>query len=275
MSRVKHAAVLGAAVTMGGLGMYSSNNYMSNQLDEEKNRLAAEYEQEEATVVVPRRPIGKGEIVTEDLLVLRPVPAEFVHADTVRNNNYANAIGQKVAHNLDQGKPILWAQLELGSQGTFSSLIKDGRRALTITVDEVNSLSGFLQPDDKVDLLMTYKEGDLKMTRLLMSQIRVIATGTLTSPLPEGAGVRNYGTLTVDVTPKQAEKLIYAQTSGTLTATLKNAEDAIVTAERTKTTMSNLFGEKPRKKSRPKAPTKPKGIEFIIGGQVKSEGPVQ
>jgi len=122
---------------------------------------------------------------------------------------------------------------------------------------------------------MTYKEGDLKMTRLLMSQIRVIATGTLTSPLPEGAGVRNYGTLTVDVTPKQAEKLIYAQTSGTLTATLKNAEDAIVTAERTKTTMSNLFGEKPRKKSRPKAPTKPKGIEFIIGGQVKSEGPVQ
>ena len=265
MSRMKQAAVLSAAVTMGGAGMYTSNDYLTSQLAEEKDRLQAEYQQEEVSVVVPRRSIEKGEIVTEELLSLRPIPVDFVHQDTVRQANYANALGQKAAHNLDEGRPILWAQLELGSLGTFSSLIGEGRRALTISVDEINSLSGFLEPDDKVDLFMTFSEREQKKTRLLMSEVRVIATGTLTTPLPEGIDVRNYGTLTVDVTPEQAEKLIYAQTSGSLTATLKNADDEIVVVDRVPTTMANLFGDKPKKKLKRKP--KPKGIEFIYGGQ--------
>lgn len=268
MSRLKHAAVLGAAVSMGGAGVYTSNDYISGQLEQEKTRLAAEYQQEESNVVVPRRSIEKGEVVTEELLSLRSIPSEFVHMDTVREINYANAIGQRAAHPLDQGKPILWAQLELGSLGTFSSLIEDGRRALTVSVDEINSLSGFLQPDDKVDLFLTYTEHKLKKTRLLMSQIRVIATGTLTKPLPEGLGVTNYGTLTVDVTPKQAERLIYAQTSGSITATLKNSDDTVVAQKQTPTTIKNLFGEKPKRKIGKAKPVK-QGIEFIIGGKSK------
>ena len=83
--------------------------------------------------------------------------------------------------------------------------------------------------------------------------------------MPEGIGVRNYGTLTVDVTPKQAEKLIYAQTSGSLTATLKNSDDVLVSLERAPTTMANLFGDTPKKKIKRKP--KPKGIEFIYGGR--------
>ena len=269
MSRLKQAGVLSAAVVMGGAGMYTSNDYLSSQLAEEKDRLAAEYQQEETSVVVPRRAIKKGEVVTENLLSLRRLPVEFVHKDTLREANYANAIGQKAAHSLDQGRPILWAQLELGSLGTFSSQISEGRRALTISVDEVNSLSGFLQPDDKVDLFMTFGDRDFKKTRLLMSEIRIIATGTLTTPLPAGVGVRNYRTLTVDVTPEEAEKLIYAQTSGSLTATLKNSEDALVSNNRAPTTMANLFGDKPKK--RVKRKPKPKGIEFIYGGKKESD----
>ena len=269
MSRLKQAGVLSAAVAMGGAGMYTSNDYLSAQLAEERDRLAAEYQQVEASVVVPRRPIEKGEIVTEELLSLRSIPVEFVHSNTVTQANYANAIGQRAAHSLDQGRPILWAQLELGSSGTFSSQISEGRRALTISVDEINSLSGFLQPDDKVDLFMTFGDRDFKKTRLLMSEIRIIATGTLTTPLPKGVGVRNYGTLTVDVTSEQAEKLIYAQTTGSLTATLKNADDALVSNNRAPTTMANLFGDKPKKRIKRKP--KPKGIEFIYGGKTESD----
>jgi len=168
MSKLKQAGVLSAAVALGGAGMYTSNDYLASQLAEEKNRLEAEYQQEELSVVVPSRTIEKGEIVSEELLVLRSIPVEFVHKDTVREANYVNAVGQRAAHNLDQGRPILWAQLELGSLGTFSSLIGEGRRALTISVDEINSLSGFLQPDDKVDLFMTFGDRDSKKTRLLM-----------------------------------------------------------------------------------------------------------
>lgn len=268
MSRLKNAAVLGVAVSMGGAGVYTSNNYMSTQLAQEKSRLESEYQQEELSVVVPRRAIEKGEVVTEELLSLRSIPSEFVHGDTVREVSYVNAIGQRAAHGLDQGKPILWAQLELGSLGTFSSLIADGRRALTISVDEINSLSGFLQPDDSVDLFLTFSDEKKRTTRLLMSQIRIIATGTMTRPLPEGLGVRNYGTLTVDVTSKQAERLIYAQSSGSLTATLKNSDDTLVSLDTSPTTMTNLFGDKPKKKRKPKAKPKveEKGIEFIFGG---------
>ncbi len=269
MSRLKNAAVLGVALSMGGAGVYMSNDYMSAQLAQEKTRLESEYQQEELSVVVPRRMIEKGEVVTEELLSLRSIPSDFVHSDTVRDVNYANAVGQRAAHNLDQGKPILWAQLDLGSLGTFSSTIGEGRRALTISVDEINSLSGFLQPDDSVDLFLTYTEKTDRSTRLLMSQVRIIATGTMTRPLPEGVGVRNFGTLTVDVTPKQAERLIYAQSSGSLTATLKNTEDTIVSLDTKATNMDNLFGDKPKpkRKVRPKPKAKPKGIEFIIGGE--------
>jgi len=266
MSKIKNIAVLGTALALGGAGVYTANDYINNTVAEEKRILAEQNRQEMVRVVVPNISMAKGETVTEAQLSLRSIPLEYAHEDSVRESNFAEALGQRLAYSVEVGKPLLWAHLELGKNGTFSSLLDDGRRALTISVDEINSLSGFLQPDDKVDLFLTYSENGDRVTRLLMTQLRVIATGTLTRTPDDGKmSTTNYGTLTVDVNPKEAERLIYAQSAGSITATLQNPEAQLAELDNKATSMANLFGEKPRPKPR-RVFKKRDGIEYIIGG---------
>lgn len=266
MSKIKNIAVFGTALALGGVGVYTANDYINNTLAEEKRILAEQHRQETIKVVVPKVSLAKGEVITEQHLSLRSIPVEYAHTDSVRESNYADALGQRLAYGVEVGKPLLWAHLELGKNGTFSSMLDDGRRALTISVDEINSLSGFLQPDDKVDLFLTYTENGNRVTRLLMPQLRVIATGTLTRTPEDGKmSTTNYGTLTVDVNPKEAERLIYAQSAGSITATLQNPEATLAKLNNNATSMANLFGEKPKAKPRRK-PKKRDGIEYIIGG---------
>ncbi|MGB0865888.1 MAG: Flp pilus assembly protein CpaB [Granulosicoccaceae bacterium] len=265
MSKIKNIAVLGTALALGGAGVYTANEHIKSTLAEEKRILAEQHKKEELSVVVPSVTLGKGETILEEHLSLRRIPVEFVHSDSVRESNYVEALGQRLLYPVEAGKPLLWAHLELGKNGTFSSLLENGRRALTISVDEINSLSGFLQPDDKVDLFLTYSNNGNRTTRLLMQKLRVIATGTMTrSPEDGSQATTNYGTLTVDVTPQEAERLIYAQSAGSITATLQNPESAPETIKTASTNMNNLFGEKPKKKRR--VVRKRDGIEYIIGG---------
>lgn len=265
MSKIKNIAVFSTALALGGAGVYTANDYINNTLTEEKRLLAEQHQQEKVTVVVPRISMAKGETITEENLSLRSIPVDYAHSDSVREGNFTDALGQRLAYDIEIGKPLLWAHLELGKNGTFSSLLDDGRRALTISVDEINSLSGFLQPDDKVDLFLTYSTGGNRVTQLLMPQLRVIATGTLTRAPDDGRmSTTNYGTLTVDVTPKEAERLIYAQSAGSITATLQNPDAKLAVLNTNPTSMANLFGEKPKRKKR--RVIKRDGIEYIIGG---------
>jgi len=84
--------------------------------------------------------------------------------------------------------------------------VPEGARALTVRVDEINSISGFLQPGDRIDLLMTHGLGTDNSVFPLIQNLNVIATGlqTRVDKNSVGGGKRSFTTITVNVSPDDA-----------------------------------------------------------------------
>jgi pilus assembly protein CpaB len=103
-----------------------------------------------------------------------------------------------------------------------------------VAVDEVNSVSGMLAPGDRIDLLFSTRpprtdgRAATEVTAPLMQDLLILATGQLTErQRVQGQTDRNgaFTSITVAVTPDQAQRLVLAQRSGRLTALLRNPTD--------------------------------------------------
>jgi len=198
---------------------------------------------------------------------------EYVDTHSVTANSFEVAEGQRLDFDIDAGTALLWAHLEGGLSPTFSGRVPDGMRALTVLVDEINSVSGFLQPQDRIDMLFTYGSGQKQITRPILEDLKVIATGVQTVVDKAGhTGQRGFNTITVQVTPVDAKKITLAQQVGSLTAVLRNPEDETAPDARPMT-LASLIGAdtgavrvKPTARP-PKSINKKPAIEFIIGGR--------
>lgn len=248
------------SVVLGAVAVYFSRSFIEEQVDYYKTQL----EKTEAMVqiVVPSRALRQGDVVQESDLSIREVPARYAHDNALTSDTYYAAVGQRMRTGLTQGKALLWAHLEGGESATFSDSLIAGNRALTVPVDEINSISGFLQPRDNIDLFLTDRRAGEKEIYPIMQNLHVLATGIKTevdmSGKPTG---RTYNTITVQVTPENAKRIVLAQSVGKLTATLRNPGDkAMITTKAL--TASDLRGERPAPKVKVRRP----GIEFIIGG---------
>lgn len=262
----KNVAMLVVSLVLGGVGVYASKQFIEKKISFYQSQM--EVNDEMVELVVPKQDLLRGQVILPELLALRKFPKKYMDSNAVSDAGYKVAIGQKLNFNIDAGRPLLWAHLEGGVNPTFSGKIESGYRALTIRVDEINSISGFLQPKDNVDLLITYsgKEvGGKKVTMPFMQNLHILATGvkTVVDKTGKAAGKR-YNTITVQVTPEEAKKIILAQDVGKVTATLRNPDDS-VPMNLSAMTVNDLLGIKKRvyKKSKIK---KGNGIEFIIGG---------
>lgn len=251
---------------MAGLfAMYYSQNYIEGKVDFYKDQL----EQTEAMieVVVPGRRLVAGQTLRKQDLLVREIPESYVDNNVLMISNYATALGQQLAFDVEPGKQLLWAHLEGGRAATFSGLVPEGARALTVRVDEINSISGFLQPKDRIDLLMTYGSGKQEAVFPLIQTLEVIATGLQTKVDKNSAGgKRTFSTITVNVTPDNAQKITLAQKIGKLTAVLRNPDDSNPLPNAPMTTSKLLnTPKKPAAKAKPEKATG-SGIHYIIGG---------
>ena len=259
------------SVGLGGAGVYFANDYISKEV--EGYRRQFEKTEPMVDVVVPSQNLLRGDTVSEAVMSIRKIPAQYVDTHSVTSDSFDRAMGQRLDFDIDAGTALLWAHLEGGLSPTFSGRVPDGLRALTVRVDEINSVSGFLQPKDRIDLLFTHGNGDKQKIRPLIENLTVIATGIQTMVDKSNFNVqRGFTTITVQVDPLQAKKITLAQQIGNLTAVLRNPEDT-KTGNKDAITLSSLLGEKVQPTARQNKPkvqipsrVKPK-IEYIIGGR--------
>ncbi|PIE36198.1 MAG: Flp pilus assembly protein CpaB, partial [Gammaproteobacteria bacterium] len=271
--------VLAIALALGGLGVHLSRQYIEEQIAFYKAQL--EKTEPMAKVVVAARDLLPGEVLVAGDLAEREMPVQYIDSNAVQTGNYEVALGQRVGFRVERGHSLLWAHLEGGLTPTFSGKVENGHRAMTVRVDEVNSISGFLQPGDRVDLLLGYGRTNRETEIFpLIQNLEVIATGVQTSVDKAGAhGKRSFTTITVHVSPEDAQKLTLAQTIGKLTATLRNPDDTAPLDEAPMTVARLLEQEKPSSadvdkpatprrvvRARPARPSRPR-IQYIIGGR--------
>lgn len=124
-------------------------------LNAREAQLKAKYEQDKAKqimVVVANADLLKGQEIKAGMFSQRLVPIRFVHDDAVMPNEFEHYIGRSLIGNLGRGKTLLKSLMNEDFPRDFSDIIPPGKRALTVTVDDVNSIGGFLRPGNRVDL---------------------------------------------------------------------------------------------------------------------------
>jgi pilus assembly protein CpaB len=255
------------SLLVGAAGVYLSKKFIEEKISFYRSQM--DIKEELVDIVVPKQNMVRGQVVSTQNLAVMPFPKKYLDTNVVYSSNYETSIGQRLNYDVEGGKPLLWAHLDGGMAPTFSGKIEDGLRALTVPVDEINSVSGFLQPNDNVDLFITYNEKDKgQVIYPFMQNLHILATGVKTTTDKTGrASQVHYNTITVQVTPEDAKKIVLAQVVGKITATLRHPEDGVPMSDQVMTVADLLNKPKPVKKSKAKVKTKVKNeIEFIIGG---------
>lgn len=185
-------------------------------------------------VVVPTRPLPPGAILNEGVVASRNVPADFVYADTVTVEQFDAFKGHALIRQVEKGKPLRRADVR-EVFADFSGTLKPGKRAMTINVDEINSVAHMVEPGNLVDLMLVLSgsgEGSTNQTVVpFLDQVKVLATGqkvTQDDPAADASQERrkvSYSNVTLEVTPTEAARLTLALELGKIRAVLRNEKD--------------------------------------------------
>ncbi|WP_112171533.1 Flp pilus assembly protein CpaB [Paraburkholderia unamae] len=139
--------------------------------------------------------------------------------------------GRVVRTNLTRGEPVLESKLApVGTKGGLSAVIGEGRRAITVRVNDVVGVAGFALPGNYVDVIVNTQEPEIKsdnqqqsISKIVLEKILVLAVAQQVNRDDTAPKVVN--AVTLEVTPEQAEKLDLARSVGTLSLVLRNQVD--------------------------------------------------
>ena len=140
-----------------------------------------------------------------------------------------------------------------GARGGLTTKIPDNMRAMTIAVNEVRGVAGFVLPGNRVDVLLTTEVDEKVSTSTLVQHILVLGVDQISSEKEDKPLVVNAVTLLV--TKKQGKVLTLAQTVGTLTLLLRNESDVVISAEASMD-LADLKLMKPEKVTKPEKSVK-------------------
>lgn len=233
-------------------------------------------------VLVARADIPIYTPLEENLLERIQVPKKYLQPGTL--GNYRDAVGQVVSCAIMAGEQILTTKLvTFGSEVGLSSKLAPGFRAVSISVDDVSGVAKLVNPNDFIDLLATFDFGDQaqsqKYTFTLFENLQVLAVNqdlggayaALGGKQEQGAMDKLIGasgisgqsvTYTLATTPEEAQRLVLAQETGTLTVSLRPRGETESKLELPPMTPANLTGLQGLLKQ-----AKPNYMEYRGGGQ--------
>ena len=111
------------------------------------------------TVLVAAADLRKGSLLRRESLSQRQIPSDFAHGDAISASEYERYLGRTIEVDVKAGKPLLKSFLDDSFPVDFSDIVPIGRRALTVQVDEINSIGGFLRPGNRIDLFVNIPSG--------------------------------------------------------------------------------------------------------------------
>jgi len=197
-------------------------------------------------VVVTTTDVNRGQRLQPEMLKLVDRPAKDVPKDAFTDSSPLTERVLKV--NVAKGEIVSETKLApAGTMGGLSALISEGKRAITVRVNDVIGVAGFALPGNYVDIIVhterdpavgeNAQRGTLHVSKIVLERILVLAVAQEVSRDETKPKVVN--AVTLEVTPEQAENLDLARGVGTLSLALRNQIDSTVpeTAGATKLTL--------------------------------------
>jgi pilus assembly protein CpaB len=218
MFKMKYIVII--ATLLSGSVTFGIYRYMQKSKEKQKDPLRDYQKVVVAKVDLPMgTEIGLSDITTSDW------PQKIVPNGCF--SDPADILGRVIKTEIYAGEAFIESKLAPeGSMGGFSSIIPVGMRALTVSVNSYSGVGGFILPNTHVDVLVTVPSPmnrEYSRTRIILEDIKVLAVDqTYERDKDDPVTVQ---TVTLLVTPEQAEKLVLASTEGKLQLSLRNTAD--------------------------------------------------
>jgi pilus assembly protein CpaB len=222
------------------------------------------------SVAVPTRDLPAGTPLDVSLIAAREVAADLIYPDAILADDFDKYKGQSLIRPVLHGRPLQKSDVR-AMYADFAGSLTPGTRAMTIDVDELNSVAHMVQPGNLIDLMLVMKRDDGGQTVVpFMDKMKVLATGQKLlqdggeEQGPQARKGLSYSNLTLEVTPSQAARLALAQDLGKMRFVLRNEKDTL--SEDFSVNAQNIFDEVSARTNNKRA--KVGGmVEFIVGGQ--------
>ncbi|MBC7784143.1 MAG: Flp pilus assembly protein CpaB [Burkholderiales bacterium] len=217
---------LAVAIVLGLLAARMAMNFVGAKSSEEASSTTM------TSILVAAHDIEPGTPLTDTDLKLAKVDAASVPAGSFSSAAGVTSRVTKIALTTNQAiLPTLLADDGAG-WGAGATLPK-GMRAVTVAIDDVTGVAGFIQPTCRVDVVATIQTDGKAISKTVLEGIMVFAVGSRTgpavAPVPGQPPEPPARTLTLLATPEQAEKLDLATTSGRVRLVLRNGKDGTKT----------------------------------------------
>jgi pilus assembly protein CpaB len=164
--------------------------------------------------------------ITPEMLAIKSIPVEAIHPDAFASVN--EAVGGTTKAEIINGEQVIKGRVVIeGVSSPLAYRIPENMRAITIPMGEISGVAGYIAVGDRIDILVAYDDETLNPTKIVYTQlqnIEVLEKGPYAATAEEQqTGIAT--SLTVLVTPAQAEVLAYANYNGSFHFSLRNPVD--------------------------------------------------
>lgn len=228
MRRMRPVVMLMFALVSGGLAAALALRYIRAR----SSTLSAQAPAR-GGIVVATRAMSPGSIIGPRDVAVVPWQAGAIPAGFITSPE--QAVGRGLVTSLALNEPLLEGKLAAkGAGGGLPVMIDDGMRAMSVKVDEVIGVAGFVLPGTRVDVLVTIpnsSDESKSISRVILQNVRTLAAGASVEQDAEGKP-KTVTVITLLVSPEDAELLSLAANQGRLQLALRNTQDttSIVTA---------------------------------------------
>ncbi|HZG47583.1 MAG TPA: Flp pilus assembly protein CpaB [Allosphingosinicella sp.] len=235
--------LVGALIVAGVTAFFARSMFIGAATPEASAAPAAVPQGPEVLVATRTLPVGT--IIDAEALRYQIWPAGLVQpAYFIRGGQGGNPqdlMGTVVRTEISAGQPLTQgAIVRPGDRGFLAAALGPGMRAITVGVSATSGVAGFVFPGDRVDLVLTQEvsgEGEgspLKVSETVIRNIRVLATDQRINARDENGNqvAAPIATVTLEATPRIAEKIMVAQTIGQLSLSLRSLADSNTELER-------------------------------------------
>jgi pilus assembly protein CpaB len=254
---------LGLALAMGIAAAWVSQRFVSTSS-------VSGVEIQTTSVVVVRVSVPVATSLSKDQLGVAEWPTEHVPLGALTAAD--QAVGRVLRRPLAPGEPVLETALfEAGASGGLLAVIAPEHRAVTVKVDNVIGVAGFVTPGARVDVMATLRRVDWKkalpFSQVILQNIRVLAIDQKLEEVKAG-NPEVVSVVTLEVDPVQAEHLVYAAHEGRLQLAMRSPGDKALVETRS-VGVADVLGEKRVAKSKTRKVSN--RVQVINGSQLDTK----
>ena len=243
--RASTIVMIGFALVFGVLAVFIAQSWLNNQADMRAKSLEANKQQPASTqtIVVAKQPLRFGTELTAAMLEEIPWPKGALPSGAFSKVSDLLGGGRRVVlAAIEPNEPVLALKVTgPGQRATLSALVRPGMKAVTIRVNDVEGVGGFVLPGDRVDVVLTRQiDKGQASTEVVLQDARVLAVDQSADERTAKATVAK--SVTLEVGTVDAQKVWLASSVGNLSLLLRKAGE--VKQEKTrKITLKDLSSE--------------------------------